>query len=138
MSKPQENATTTDIGLLVLRIGAGLAMAFGHGWGKLMAFGEKAATFSDPLGIGNELSMAATVSTEFIAALLVVIGLGTRYAAASLVFTMGVAAFIVHGGDPFGKMEKAILFGLVFLALAIAGGGRFSADQKIKDIRADK
>ncbi|MGM0555749.1 MAG: DoxX family protein [Myxococcota bacterium] len=136
MSTSDQTSATTDIGLLLLRAGAGLTMAFGHGWGKLLAFGEKAASFKDPLGIGNELSMAATIGTEFFAAILVVIGLGTRFASASLVFTMGVAAFIVHGADPFGSKEKAILFGIMFLVLAVTGGGKFSADNKIKDIRS--
>ena len=138
MSKPDQTSPTTDIGLLLLRAGAGLTMAFGHGWGKLLAFGDKAAGFKDPLGIGNELSMAATIGTEVFAAILVVIGLGTRFASASLVFTMGVAAFIVHGADPFGSKEKAILFGIMFLVLAVTGGGKFSADHKIKEIREKK
>lgn len=138
MSTSDDQSNTTDIGLLLLRAGAGLTMAFGHGWGKLTAFSEKAAEFKDPLGIGNELSMAATVGAEFFAALLVVIGLGTRFASASLVFTMCVAAFIVHGADPFGSKEKAILFAVMFLVLAVTGGGKFSADTKIKQIRDDK
>jgi putative oxidoreductase len=138
MSKADENTTTTDIGLLLLRAGAGLFMAFGHGWGKLMNFAEKSSGFPDPLGIGNELSMAATISTEVFAALLVVIGLGTRYASVALVFTMAVAGFIVHGGDPFGDKEMALLYAIVFLVLAITGAGKFSADTKIKEMRDNK
>lgn len=110
-------------------------MAFGHGWGKLMAFSEKAASFPDPLGIGSELSMTATVATEVFAAILVVVGLGTRFAAGSLVFTMCVAAFIVHGADPFGDKEMALLYTVIFLVITITGAGKFSADTKIKEIR---
>lgn len=138
MSDADENKPTIDIGLLLLRASAGLIMAFGHGWGKLVGFSEKASKFPDPLGIGTELSLIATISTEVFAALLVVIGLGTRYASAALVFTMAVAAFIVHGGDPFGDKEMAILYMAMFLVLAITGGGKFSADHKIKQMRNNK
>lgn len=138
MSEIKENTRLNDIGLLLLRAGAGLFMAFGHGWGKLMNFGEKSSGFPDPLGIGSELSMAATISTEVFAALLVVIGLGTRYASAALVFTMAVAAFIVHSGDPFGDKEMALLYAVIFLVLTVAGAGRFSADHKISEMRKDK
>ena len=135
MSTTEENTVLTDTGLFLLRLGAGAIMAFGHGWGKLMAFSEKAEKFPDPLGLGTELSMTATIATEFFAAVLVIIGLGTRFASASLVFTMAVAAFVVHAGDPFGTKEKAIIFGIMFLVITITGGGRFSADRKIREFR---
>ena len=135
MSQESKNTTINDIGLLLLRVGAGLLMAFGHGWGKLTAFSEKASTFPDPLGIGSELSMTATIATEFFAAILVVVGLGTRFASAGLVFTMLVAAFIVHGGDPFGDKEMALLYAVMFMVIAITGAGKFSADQKVEEMR---
>ena len=138
MSDTTEHTLMNDLGLLVVRAGAGLFMIIGHGWGKLMNFGEKASGFPDPLGIGNELSMAAAISAEVFAALLVVIGLGTRYASAALVFTMAVAAFIVHGGDPFGEREMALLYAVIFLALALTGAGKFSADHKISAMRKNK
>lgn len=138
MSDADENKPTVDIGLLLLRASAGLIMLLGHGWGKLVGFSEKASKFPDPLGIGTELSLIATIGTEVFAALLVVVGLGTRYASASLFFTMTVAAFIVHGADPFGTKEKAILFAIIFLVLTITGAGKFSADHKIKQMRDKK
>jgi putative oxidoreductase len=44
---------------------------------------------------------------------------------------MLVAAFIVHGDDPFQKKELALLFLTPFLALLLAGPGRFSLDAVI-------
>lgn len=124
-------ATANDLGLLALRIGAGGLMLFAHGWPKLVGFSEKASTFKDPLGIGPDLSLMATIGTEVGAALLIMVGLATRPAAASLLFTMGVAAFIVHGEDPFSRQEKALLFGVMYLVLLIAGPGRASLDHLI-------
>ena len=45
------------------------------------------------------------------------------------VATMFVAAFIVHINDPFSRMEKAILFLAVFMALMLIGPGKYSLDK---------
>mgnify|MGYP006305444253 CR=1 FL=1 len=128
----QQNSTTTDAGLLILRILAGGFMIIGHGWGKLVNFSEKASSFGDPLGLGPEISMALATGAEFFGSLLVVVGLATRYASATVAFTMAVAAFIVHGSDGFGDMEMALVYGTIFLTLIVTGGGRFSVDHLIK------
>ncbi len=49
-----------SLGLFVLRVSAGLMLAVGHGWGKLVAFADKAAvlvvrlTRNHPLPDGNK------------------------------------------------------------------------------------
>jgi putative oxidoreductase len=65
----------------------------------------------------------------------VVIGLFTRLASLALVFTMGVAFAIVHDANFSGSNsgEMAFLYGLVFLVLLVAGGGKFSLDRKLGD-----
>ena len=117
-----------DIGLLVLRLGLGLMMAFGHGWGKLMGFAERSASFSDPLGVGSVLSMGLTVFAEFFCALAVALGLFTRAAVIPLVITMMVAAFVIHGADPWGKKEFAMLYLVPLLTILLAGPGKYSLD----------
>ena len=42
---------------------------------------------------------------------------------------MFVAAFIVHMGDPFGRVEKALLFLAVFVILMLTGPGKYSIDK---------
>lgn len=128
---PGNHSKAASFGLLVLRVAAGAAMAGAHGWGKLLSFGEKAATFPDPLGIGRPFSMAGAVGAEFFCAILVALGLGTRVAAVPLVFTMGIAALMIHANDPFGQKEKAVLFLVIFLALAFTGAGSYSLDAKL-------
>jgi len=122
----------TSLGLLLLRLAAGGMMIYGHGWKKLMAFSDKAAGFPDPLGVGNELSMALAVSAEVGASFLLVIGLFTRVAAIPALFTMIVAAFVVHGGDPFAKREMALLYLAAYGTLACTGAGRFSVDGAVR------
>lgn len=120
-----------SFGLLCLRVGAGAMLVAGHGWGKLLAFGTKAATFPDPLGIGHRLSLASTIGAEFVAAGLVVIGLATRPAALGVVFTMAVAAFVVNAGEPWSGKELAAIYLVAFLPLVFTGAGRYSLDGKI-------
>jgi putative oxidoreductase len=117
-----------SLGLLVLRISMGLMMAFGHGWGKLAAYGERAAGFPDPLGIGGPLSMALTVFAEFFCSLALVAGLFTRGVVIPLIITMLMAALVIHGDDPWGKKELALMYLFPYLTILIAGPGRYSLD----------
>lgn len=124
-----------DTGLLLLRVGAGTMIAYGHGWSKLAGFSEKSATFSDPLGIGSLPSLAFAVFAEFFCAVLLIPGFYTRLAALPLAITMLVAGLLHHASDPFAQKEKALLFLVMFLAIACAGPGRFSVDHVFRRAR---
>lgn len=125
------HSRTTSVGLLVVRVSAGLMMAAGHGWGKLVSFGQQAATFPDPLGIGHRLAMAGAIGAEFFCSVLVALGLATRVASIPVVFTMGVAAFMIHANDPWGKKEMALLYLVLFLVFAFTGAGSYSLDARL-------
>lgn len=120
----------TALGLLLLRASAGLLMLIQHGLPKLLGFSQKAATFSDPLGLGSTASLVLAVFAEVFCALFVVLGLGTRIAAVPLVVTMLVAAFVVHAGDPFAKKELALLYAAIFSVLILTGPGAFSVEAR--------
>lgn len=120
-----------DVGLLVLRLGVGSFMMFGHGWGKLSSFAEKADTWADPLGIGPTLSLSLAIFAEFFCSLGLITGTATRLAAIPLLTTMLVAAGIVHANDPWAKQEFALLFAWTFITLIFAGPGKFSVDALI-------
>lgn len=129
----ERQALGTDIGLLVLRLGVGLMMAFSHGWGKLdKLMGEGPIKWADPLGLGPGVSLFLAGTTEFFASLLLVVGLLTRLSAVPLAFTMCVAVFIVHADDPFMKQEFGLLYLFAYLTLLLAGPGRFSLDALIR------
>lgn len=123
-----------DAGLLVLRAGGAGLMLGGHGWGKFVGF-STASNFPDPLGIGSLPSQVLTVFAEFVCSVLLIPGLYTRLAALPLVITMLVAGLVVHASDPFAKKEKALLFAVIFLAVACAGPGRFSVDYVFRRAR---
>jgi putative oxidoreductase len=129
---PTTPSRATDLGLLVLRVGVGLSLAFAHGLGKLppsAGFIETTAEMGFPL---PTLFAWAAALSEFAGGLLVVIGLATRPAAFFAGFTMATAFFIRHGGDAFGSREKPFLFLVVFVALVVMGAGRYSVDGWIR------
>jgi putative oxidoreductase len=125
-----------DLGLLILRLGAGGFMLFGHGLQKLLSYSEMSAKFPDPIGLGSELSLILAIFAEFLCSALVMLGLVTRLAALPVCATMFVAAFLVHVDDPFAKKELALLYLVVFVFLALAGGGSFSLDSVIRRRRS--
>jgi putative oxidoreductase len=127
---------SSDLGLLVLRVWLGLTMFFVHGLEKLSTFGAKVEMFSS-MGIPKPAA-AAAILAEGVASLLLVIGLATRWASGALAVTMAVAFFVAHKAslDPQapapGSGELAFLYLAGFVALLIAGAGRYSADAKLK------
>lgn len=125
--------TSTDLGLLVLRLWMGLSLLILHGWAKLTGFSDMAGKFPDPLGVGATGSLALAVFGEVVCALLLALGLFSRLAALGLIITMAVAFFMVHKaslqpGPGSGELAYAYLAG--FTTLFITGPGRFSLDRR--------
>lgn len=117
-----------DFGLLVMRIGFGLAMIT-HGYAKLTRFSEISEQFPGiiPL-LGPSGNLALAVFAELFCSIALIAGLFTRLALTQLIATMVVAAFIVHAQDDFGTKEKALLYLTGYVGLLLTGPGRFSLD----------
>ena len=124
------NKLITSIGLAVLRIVPSAIMMLVHGLPKFQKLLAGDFEFADPLGIGGAPSLFLTVIGEFVAPILIILGFKTRLSAIPVAVTMFVAAFVVHGADPFGKKEIALLYGIVFVAIALLGPGKYSLDKK--------
>lgn len=121
-------ALLLDVGLLILRLGAGGLMLFGHGIKKATKYATLSETFSDPLGIGAVHSLNLAIFAEVLCAAMVMLGFATRVAAINVAITMCVAAFVVHANDPWPKAELALAYLMPFVALALTGAGRYSID----------
>ena len=129
----QRSENLNDLGLLILRVGIGLLMAFSHGFGKMQKYFSGAPIqFADPIGLGQETSLLLAGSAEFFCALALAFGLFTRIVSIPLLITMAVAVFIIHAGDPFNKQEFPLLYLLVFMTFILCGGGRYSLDALLK------
>lgn len=120
-----------DIGLLLLRVVAGLVLLYGHGFGKLsVIFSGQEIKFMDPIGIGATPSFYLAAFAEGICAILLVLGLFSRFA--TLILSVNfLIIFIVHAfiaGDGFAVLELRFLFLVSFISLTLLGPGRLSLD----------
>jgi putative oxidoreductase len=120
-----------DFALLVLRVWLGLDLFFKHGVEKITRFSQMSAHFPDPVHIGPRVSLAYALLSDGICSLLVVLGLATRLAALIIVINLTVAFTLVHhfatSGPRSGELPLVFLGG--FLAVLIAGPGRYSVDR---------
>lgn len=127
-----QNAVTVDLGLAVLRIGAGLALCLlfqkflprDGVWGPPASFVEDVAKLGFPT---PRIFAWTAVVSEFFGGILLVLGLLTRPAALLNAVTTGVAAFGYH--QELGR-DGAAAFGffLITTTITLAGPGRFSLD----------
>ena len=123
---------TADIGLALLRVLAGVAMAINHGAGKIqdpskVIGGAERLGFPAPTFFGW---MAAI--SEFFGGILLALGLATRPAAFLLACTMFTAAFVAHASDNFARREPALLFLFIALLYLLAGSGRYGVDALLR------
>ena len=125
------NDTKVSIALLLIRLISGLAMAFSHGLGKLQNFSNSADSFPDPFGVGSQLSMILAIFAEFFCGIFVALGFATRLTLVPLIITMATAFFVIHGSDPFAKQEMSLIYLIMYIAILVAGPGKYSVDKFI-------
>lgn len=130
----KECKTANDIGLLLLRVVAGLVLLYGHGFEKLsVIFSGQEIQFMDPIGIGEKTSFIMAAFAEGICAILLIVGLFSRFA--SLILTGNfIVIFIFHAfivKDGFSVLELRYFYLAIFAALTLMGPGKISLDHVI-------
>lgn len=128
----QSSSFSLDRGLLLIRAALGVVFVM-HGWQKLALYGLAGTTgFLSELGIPLPgLNAAALIGAELVGGALLLAGAGTRVVSLILAFTMAVAALVVHGSGGFflpTGYEYAATLGLISMAMAFTGAGRYSVD----------
>ena len=119
-----------DVGVLPVRVCAGVALALAHGLVKVPPspqFVEHVAGFGFPAA--GVFAWAAAFA-EVGGGLLLALGLLTRPAAFLILCNMTVAFFFAHAQDPFAAKEKAMLFGIIAFLFLCVGAGRYSLDAR--------
>ena len=121
-----------DRGLLLIRIAVGLVFVM-HGGQKLFVFGHAGVTgFMASLGLPFPAVNAALImAVELGGGLALLAGAATRVAAVLIAGAMAVATVTAHLANGFflpNGYEFALTLGLVSLAVAMTGAGRYSVD----------
>jgi putative oxidoreductase len=130
-----------EYGVPLIRVAAGLILV-PHGMQKIFGMWggniNGTAAFFSKFGIEPALPLAYLVGfTELIGGLLLALGLFTRVAAVAIFVMLTVAWYKVHLVNGFfwtrpgGGIEYALLWSLVALGFAFAGGGKYSLDAKL-------
>lgn len=104
-------------------------MMLTHGIPKLLDYTSKMDSFTDPLGLGSQVSLALTIFAEVFCSLFVIIGFKMRWFLIPLILTMLVASLVVNWDNPFRRMELGLIYLTIYLALLLLGPGRYSVDQ---------
>jgi putative oxidoreductase len=119
-----------DLGLLLLRIGLGIAFLF-HGIPKIMGGPETWKTLGGAMGmigitfVPEFWGFMAAIS-EAVGGALLIFGLFFRTACLFLAVTMAVALNMhIGSGDPFKVYSHALENGIVFLSLFLIGPGKY-------------
>jgi putative oxidoreductase len=124
----------SDAGILILRVGIGLAFIFVHGFSKITAGPELWAKIGGAMGkLGITFAPAfwgfMASASEFGGGILILLGLFTRTSSAFMAFTMLIAAILhMSNLDPWSKSIYPIEMLSVFMALIFIGGGKYSLD----------
>lgn len=131
-----------DLGLLILRLGVGLSMAFLHGYGKIAGGPERWERIGGAMqNLGINFLPAfwgfMAAFSEFFCSIFLVLGILFRPAALFLAFTMFVA-MLNHLNLPpdspnagISGASHAIELMVVYVALIYLGSGRFTLSSKL-------
>ncbi len=124
-------AAVSDLWYPMVRTVFGASLLY-YGWGKIagghFTVGPNLAKCGiEPSGLFGYV----VVFLETIGTLCVILGLGTRFFAAAIAIEMAVIAFKAKMPAGYGQMELFVLFGIVFFAIALRGGGPYSLDRAI-------
>lgn len=121
-----------NAGLTLLRIFAGVALAFAHGFGKIPPSEQfVAGTANLGFPIPSLFAWAAGLS-EFLGGIFLALGFLTRISSFFIAFTMLVAVLGVHAADPFQRKELALMYLFVAVAFMLKGAGDWSIDSFVR------
>lgn len=123
----------------MVRFAAG-AILVPHGWSKLMRGAEAFAKSPSIQNLGLDASLQVPAAwfiilLELLGGICIALGLFTRVVAAALAIEFAIITFVAHWARGFfwttGGYEYPLMWGILFFAIALRGGGPLSVDRKI-------
>jgi putative oxidoreductase len=125
-------STPANIGLALLRIFAGVALAVSHGLGKLPPSEQFIGGVTN-LGFPAPTFFAwAAALSEFLGGAFLALGLFTRVSSFFIICVMLTAIFGTHLNDPFQKKELAFLYFFIALCFLLKGASDWSIDAYLR------
>ncbi len=126
--------TWSPIAYTFVRVVVGIMFVM-HVWGKFNSGPAAVGGMMSRNGLEPGLAFAyAAMFLESVGGACLIIGLFTRFFAAALAIEMLIALFAVHWSKGYaagaGGYEYVLLIGAVCAAIALRGGGPYSADWK--------
>ena len=133
-------AWTRDLSWPLIRVAVGGPLLV-HGLGKVL--NQDVLAFATRSMAGRGLEPAVPLAyiiyfNETAGAVLIMLGLFTRFAAASISIEFFLITFLAHLGfgygwtNPRGGWEFPLMWGLIFVAIALRGGGPYSLDRLLR------
>jgi len=129
----------TNTGLLFLR-GMISILMITHGVAKVeMLLTGNAHLFPNPIGLGSTLSLILVIGAELFCSIAVLIGFKSRIFVLPLIFNMIIATFVAQtGNNGLAKIELPIIYLVVYISIALLGGGEFSLDRFYRKTENEK
>lgn len=124
MNASQREERARHIGLLFLRVSAGLFLLWVHGLPKLLDFTAQLQLIEDPFHLGSHLTLILAIFAEVLCPLLIVAGLLARLACVPILFVLLVALLVVHPQWSVAEGQFGWLLLILFTTVLIAGPGR--------------
>lgn len=120
--------TSSDLGLLFLRIASTSLLFWLHGWPKVANFQAEITRIEDPFGMGGLTTLTLAIFAQVFCSALILFGVATRLSTLPILFLLAVATWVVHPQWTHGEAQFSYLFMVAFATLLITGAGRFSFD----------
>ena len=120
----------SDLWYPIIRITAGTCL-YPHAWPKLHNGPAAIAAFMAKSGfVPGSFFAYSAIFLETIGATCIILGLFTRFFAAALAIEMAVITVYISA-QGYMRMEHTLIWGIIFFAIALRGGGPYSLDRKI-------
>ncbi|MGE7960249.1 DoxX family protein [Pseudomonas sp. NPDC089530] len=119
-----------DLGLLWLRVSAGLLLLWVHGLPKLLDYSAELQRIEDPFHLGASLTLMLAIFAEVLCPLLIVAGVLVRLACLPILAVLLVALLLVHPQWSLAEGQFAWLLLILFSSILIAGPGSLALNHR--------
>ncbi|MFJ4344827.1 DoxX family protein [Pseudomonas sp. NPDC089401] len=124
--------TLIAIGLLFMRVMAGLLLLCIHGLPKLLDWNAQLQLIEDPFGLGAPLTLGLAVFAEVLCPVLLVLGVAARLACLPVLAVLLVALVVVHPDWTLEQGQFAWLLVALYGGLALTGPGAYSVSAMVR------